>query len=189
MCCGTKRLVEIQCPGDCPWLAGAREHPPAVVVRQHQRDVGALMEFLRDFNRRQSQLFLMISTFLVRYEAPVLQPLIDEDIVEGMGALAGTFETASRGVIYEHRPESMAAERLASALKPILSEAGQGAGSAFERDAAVVLRRVADAARGYAANDRRAFLDLLSRMITRTAGAGDPEVPAGSDTPERLIVP
>jgi hypothetical protein len=167
-CCGTKRLVEIQCPPDCTWLASAREHPPAVVVRQQQQDVGLLMHFLRDFNRRQSQLFLMVGTFLVRYEPPELQPLIDEDIVEAMGALAGTFETAARGVIYEHRPESMAAERLLGALKPVLLEAGQGGGSAFERDAAVVLRRVADAARETSGENRRAFADLLTRVISRT---------------------
>src|SRR4029079_6022625 len=28
VCCGTKRLVEIQCPSDCAYLATAREHPP-----------------------------------------------------------------------------------------------------------------------------------------------------------------
>ena len=36
-----------------------------------------------------------------------------------------TFETASRGVIYEHRPASLPAERLATALKPVLAEAGR----------------------------------------------------------------
>src|SRR5215470_8411305 len=42
VCCGTKRLVQIHCPSDCTWLASAREHPPAVVVRRHQRDLGVL---------------------------------------------------------------------------------------------------------------------------------------------------
>ena len=39
VCCGTKRLIEIALPGDCVYLASAREHPPAVAVRQQQRDV------------------------------------------------------------------------------------------------------------------------------------------------------
>jgi hypothetical protein len=66
VCCGTKRLVEIQCPSDCPWLASAREHPPAVAVRQQQRDFGVMLEGMRDFSRRQSQLFILVTTFLVR---------------------------------------------------------------------------------------------------------------------------
>ena len=122
VCCGTKRLTEIHCPSDCPYLASAREHPPAVAVRQQQRDVESLVEVVRDFNERQSQLFLMIATFLIRYEPPELQALLDDDVAEAADALAATFETASRGVIYEHRPASLPAERLAAALK---ADAGQ----------------------------------------------------------------
>jgi hypothetical protein len=191
VCCGTKRLVEIQCPSDCPWLASAREHPPAVAVRQKQRDVGLVMQFMRDFNRRQSQLFLLATTFLVRYEPPELQRPIDEDVVDAMGALASTFETASRGVIYEHRPASLAAGHLMSALKPVLAEAGQGGGTPFERDAVVVLRRVADAVaevRAVETGNARAFLDLLGRVIHATDGDGGPGATASHDPP-RLIVP
>jgi hypothetical protein len=140
------------------------------VVRQQQRDVGLLMEFMRDFSQRQSQLFFLVTTFLADYEAPELQPLMDDDVAEAADALASTFETASRGVIYEHRPASLPAERLSTALKPLLAEAGKGGGSSFERDAAVVLRRVAEAVRelrAQATDARRAFLDLAGRVVTR----------------------
>jgi hypothetical protein len=191
VCCGTKRLIEIQCPSDCAWLASAREHPPAVAVRQQQHDMGLVMQFMRDFSRRQSQLFLLVTTFLVRYQAPELQRPADQDIIEAMGALASTFETASRGVIYEHRPASSAAGHLMSALKPVLAEAGHGGGTPFERDAVVVLRRVAESVTG--ARDRepgnaRAFLDLLGRVIRATDGEGRQETAPPEDTP-RLIVP
>jgi hypothetical protein len=59
---------------------------------------------MRDLSRRQSQLFILVATFLVRYESPELQRPIDDDVVDALGALASTYETASRGVIYEHRP-------------------------------------------------------------------------------------
>jgi hypothetical protein len=194
VCCGTKRLVQIQCPSDCAWLASAREHPPAAVVRQQQRDVGLLVQFMRDFSQRQSQLFFLINTFLVRYEPPELQALLDADVDEAAAALAGTFETAARGVIYEHRPASLPAERLAGALKTVLAEAGRGAGSAFERDAAVVLRRLAEAVRDVRAleqDNRRAFLDLLGRVITKTPDrtGADAGAEATAEPPSRLIVP
>jgi hypothetical protein len=191
VCCGTKRLVEIQCPSDCPWLASAREHPPAVAVRQQQRDMGFIIEFMRDFSRRQSQLFLLVTTFLVRYEAPELQRPVDADVVDAMGALAATFETASRGVIYEHRPASLAASHLMGALKPVLAEAGQGGGTPFERDAVVVLRRVADSVtrlRAVEAGSARAFLELLGRVMQTTDGEKPAEAPAPPDQP-RLILP
>ena len=192
VCCGTKRLVQIRCPSDCAWLASAREHPPAASVRQQQRDVGTVVQFMRDFSERQSQLFVLITTFLVRYETPDLPALLDDDVAEGMSALAATFDTASRGVIYDHRPASVLAGRLTTALKPLLAEAGQGAGSAFERDAAVVLRRIGEAVGDVRALDqanRTAFLDLLGRVISKTPVAAEAAHNARPPESTRLIVP
>ena len=187
VCCGTKRLVEIQCPSDCVYLAVAREHPPAAVVRQQQRDIQLLVRFIRDFNERQSQLFFLIDAFLLRYQPPELQLLIDEDVIDAAASLAATSETAARGVIYEHRPASPPAERLVAALKPLLAKAGQGGGTPFERDAAVVLRRIEEAAREARAVDRenrRAFLDLLGLVIPESEEEERP-----SSAAPRLIVP
>ena len=185
VCCGTKRLVEIQSPSDCVYLAVAREHPPAAVVRRQQRDVQLLVRFIRDLSERQSQLFFLIDTFLLRYHPPELQQLIDDDVIEAAASLAATSETAARGVIYEHRPASPPAARLLAALKPLLAKAGQGGGTPFDRDAAVVLRRIEEAAREARAVDRenrRAFLDLLGRVIPER----DEEAVIGGP---RLIVP
>ena len=187
VCCGTKRLVQIPCPSDCPYLSAAREHPPAIALRQQQRDVEALAQSMRDLSERQAQLFFLISRFLQRYEPPELQPLVDLDIVEAAAALAGTFQTAARGVIYDHRPAALAADRLATALKPVIAEAGKHGGSAFERDAAVVLRRIEEAAREIAAahpSNRRAYLDLLGRVLRENNG---PDQTDGNGP--RLIVP
>jgi hypothetical protein len=194
VCCGTKRLTQIACPSDCVYLAIARDHPPAVVVRQHKHDVAALVRHMRDLGEQQSQLFFLIATFLLQYQPPELNPLIDEDVAEGMDALAATFETAARGVIYEHRAASLSADRLVSGLKPLLTEAGQTLGSAFQRDASVVLRRIAAAAReGTAdgAGNRRAFLDLIGRVIhQRDREAADPdEAAAKTDDGPRVIIP
>jgi hypothetical protein len=189
MCCGTKRLTEIHCPADCVYLASAREHPPAVTLRRQQRDVGLLVHVMRDLNRRQSELLLLVLTFLLRYEPPVLQPIVDDDVADAAAALAATFETAARGVIYEHRPASQPAARLIIELKPLLADARRGAGSPFDRDVAVVLRRLEEGVRDVRAqepDDRRAFLGILSRVVAQApADAAAPE-PEG---PPRLIVP
>jgi hypothetical protein len=195
VCCGTKRLTQIQCPASCGYLVLARDHPAAAVVRQQQHDVSRLMECIRDFSERQSQLFLMTAAFLVGYEPPPLQPLVDEDIAAAAAALAATFETATRGVIYEHRPPTPAADRLAAALKPLFAEAGSQGGSAFERDAAVVLRRVHEAANVVRDGDtrgRQPFLELLQRMVRKpdghtTASQEQPSLPDARAS--RLIVP
>ena len=145
---------------------------------------------MRDLNDRQPHIFFLLVTFLVRYEAPELQPLIDEDVAGAAAALASTFETASRGVIYEHRPPSLSAERLANGLKALLAEAGQHGGGGFERDAAVVLRRAETAAREATREDagnRRAFLDLIGRVIRQQDNeASETETPREAP---RVIIP
>jgi hypothetical protein len=189
VCCGTKRLSEIDCPPDCVYLASAREHPPAVFVRQKQRDVALLIDVMRDLNERQAQLFLLAATLLLQYEPPALQPLIDDDVIEAAAALAATYETAAKGLIYEHRPASLPAERLVQALKPRLAEAGGRGGTAFERDAAVVFKQIAEAAarvREIEPDNRHAFLEILRRTI-RKPPEENSAAPAAD--PPRLIVP
>jgi hypothetical protein len=136
-------------------------------VRRQQQDVSALVKAMQDLSEHQSRLFLVAASFLVTYEPPALHGLVDDDVIEAMAALAGTFETASRGVIYEHRPSTLPAERLAQALKPKLSEARESR-AGFERDVAVVLRRIEVAAREIgrtSEGSRRGFLDLIGRVL------------------------
>ena len=190
VCCGTKRLVQIACPSDCAYLATAREHPPAAAVRQQQHDLSSVMRAMRDLNERQSRLLLLVLSFLARYQPPELQTLIDEDVSEAAAAMAATFETAARGVIYEHRPASLSADRLANTLKPVLAEAGRDLGTSFDRDAAVVLRRVDAAAReaGELGSDRpRGFLDLVGRVIRKQETQAAETAPL--EEPARIIVP
>jgi hypothetical protein len=139
VCCGTKRLVQIQCPSDCAWLVSAREHPPAVAVRQQQRDIGLLVQFMRDFSERQSQLFLLINTLLVQYEPGDLLSLIDANVPEPTAALA-PFETAARGAI----PGTGRPPRpnwLTSALRPTARPGGGTVELGVRARVAVVLRR------------------------------------------------
>jgi len=140
------------------------------------------MEFVRDFNERQSQLFVLIARFLVREraDAAALAPLIDEDVAHAMSALASTYETSMRGVIYEHRPASLPAQRLVAALTPLLAEAGARGGTAFERDAAVVMRRLEQAAADISAGEpagSHELLDLLARIFSKPP---EPDILGGS---------
>jgi hypothetical protein len=160
---------------------------------------------MRDLSDRQSQLFFLMLTFLARYSpkpsrgpelsadaylTPELQTLVDDDVGEAFGALAATYETASRGVLYEHRPRSSPADRLMTALKPLLTEAVQAGGSAFERDAAGVFRRLEAASKQPAAGgpvNRRGFLDLVARVMRAQS---ENSRPAGEvEQAPRLILP
>jgi hypothetical protein len=161
-------LTQIKCPASCAYLASSRDHPPAVAVRQQQLDVSFLNRFARDLSRQQVGLFFLACATVRGYEPDLLHTLIDDDVAEAVGALAATFETAERGVIYEHRPASLVAERLLAALKVAFTEAAKRSPGPIHRDGALVLRRVEDAIRDLREvepQNRRAFLDFVDRVV------------------------
>ena len=197
VCCGTKRLTEIRCPSDCSYLVSARTHPPAVVQRQQERDARFLLPIIDGLGRRQYQLFFVIQQTFHRLAETGEMPVNDNVVRDTAQALAATYETASKGIIYEHRPASLPAERLARELKPLLEgEDGRGA-VASERDLVEVLRlveRAATDARKTLDGGARAYLDLVGRLMrsspggdTKNSDASRPTKPA--DSSPSVIIP
>jgi hypothetical protein len=173
VCCATKRLVEIRCPADCPHLASARRHPPAAVKRQNETDLQTLTAGLGPLSEGQLQLFFLIHSHLLKPAADGVEQPVDAEVADAASALAATLETASRGVIFEHRAETVTGRRLAAELAAVLQEAGRGGGSRFEREAAVVFRAIATAASATATTPKsRAYLQLVGRVLRE--GAPEP---------------
>lgn len=189
VCCGTKRVVEIHCPPDCGHLKASQAHPAASVRRQQERDLGFLMAMHEGLSPAQSELFWAILTFVVGFRGDPLMKVVDEDLSDGAAALAATYETAGRGVIYEHRPQSLIAQRLVTDLQGFLgtlAAESQAAARHVERDAAVVLRRLEAGARQVrrtADEGPTTALDMIARVVTQAAR----EAPARS--PEPVLEP
>ena len=185
VCCATKRLVEIDCPSDCVHLAAAREHPAAVVKRQQERDVAALLPTLRELTERQQQLFFLLHGAIARHTPEGFARLNDDDVEAAAGALASTFETASRGVIYEHTPDSPVAHRLAADLKAMVEEIRKQGAKVYDHETAVVLRAIERGARDtrkQLGGDAGAYLAMMGRLlqVNRLAQAASPEGPEES---------
>jgi hypothetical protein len=175
VCCGTKRGVEIECPADCPYLASARSHPPAAVRRQQDHDLAVLTPALAGLSEARQQLFLFALTLVDRFRGDGLDAARDADAAEAASALAGTYETASRGLIYEQRPDSVPAQRMADGIRGVFEQVGRGRPSGFAADAAAVLRQVEDRIRAVqraTPGNSRAFLGLAERMTRRLGSPG-----------------
>ncbi len=146
VCCGTKRIVELACPATCIYLEHAHRHPAASVKRQQESDLAVLVAALGRVSEAQLQLFFLIQASILKFHATTRTAgttgMVDADVAEAVGAVAATFETAARGVVYEHHAQSMTAEALRRELTTVLQEVGRGGGSRFEREAAEVLRGI-----------------------------------------------
>ena len=171
VCCGTKRLVEIQCPADCGYLALAREHPAAVVRRRQEHDVSRLRPSIRHLTERQYQLFFLFHTLIARHKPQGFARLLDSDIAEAAGSLAATLETAARGVIYEHEPQAPAARALSGEMKAILAEMRERGTVVYDTETAIVLRAIEQGAKALKepGEGDAAYMDLLARLLQLTA--------------------
>lgn len=189
VCCGTKRLVEIKCPSDCGYLASAREHPAAVVRRQQERDVARLLPTIQHLTERQYQLFLLFQTLIARYKPVGFTRLLDNDVADATGALAATFETAARGVIYEHPTRSPLAQAIITEMKAMLAQMREQGAKVYDQEVSIVLRAIEQGARSTRAPDEGedAYLELMGRLLQVYS---EPEPASASAKPaSSLIIP
>jgi hypothetical protein len=197
VCCGTKRTVEIRCPETCPFLTTARFHPPSIVRKQQEQDMAVLAPGLTGLSEGQERLFVLCLTFIHRFRGEGLEAARDLDVADAVGSLASTYETESKGLIYEHRADSLPARRMASELRTVFDQVGRDRPSAFARDAATVLRRIerlATDAEKLAPGDPLFFLNLAGRVSSRivaATGRPDPVLTADDNEPATpsIIIP
>ena len=189
MCCGTKRLAEIACPADCGYLAAAQSHPAAVVRRQQQRDLVFLTALMDGLPPRQKETAWAILGFVCQFDADPLLRLTDEDVADMASSLSATMATAARGVIYEHRPRAVMAQRLLSDVRVFLDQGREQAGAGFDRDAAAALARIAerfrDGAKLLGQREPSACLTTVARLMR----AADTRSSTGPATEGRIEAP
>jgi len=102
---------------------------------------------------------------------------------ERRSPLAATLETAARGVIYEHPPQSRVAQRLVSEMQAMMAEVKQQGATVYDREAAIVLRAIEQGAREArkAGGGNTAYLELILRLLqVNRAAETTPAPQAGS---------
>ena len=172
VCCATKRLTEIDCPPDCVHLVSSRNHPAATVKRQQEVDVAELMPSIRELSERQYQLFFLFQNVVAQTLPEGLTRLTDLDVAQAAASLAGTLETAARGIIYEQPPQSPNARKLADAFKTLMEQVREQGATLFDREAAITLRAIEQGAttvgRGHGGEPGggdTAYIDLMARLL------------------------
>lgn len=184
VCCATKRLVAIDCPPDCAHLASARAHPPATARRQQEADVAALMPTINDLTERQYQLFFLFQNVIAQTRPEGLAGLTDADVAEAGGAAAATLETAARGVIYEQRPQSPTARKMAEAFAALVGQVREQGATVYDREAAIALRAIERGAQTlgqHLGTGDSGYLELMFRLLQVNRAKADTGQPsAGS---------
>jgi hypothetical protein len=158
-----------------------------------------LLPLLQGLSERQARVFLMMTSVISRHQSEGFQKLVDADVAQAAEALAATIETAARGIVYEHQPASLPAARLLGELKAMVgdilksaaAELGAGAVAGLERDTAITLRRLEEAAKSTSKDDPQStlFQELLIRVFEPPPGAASQDANAPTAPALSLIIP
>jgi hypothetical protein len=187
VCCGTQRRVTIACPADCGYLSAAEQHPRAAVQRRRGRHAQWLLRVADGLTDRQAEIFLLLHALVAAAVARLApEALTDRDVAAAAAALAATHDTAAKGIIYEHRAPSIAAERLVAELKAALRAAEAEGWRLGDTDLAAAFRRLEQAARdaANALGGERAYLALVGELFPPSRRAH-----GAAERAPRLIVP
>jgi hypothetical protein len=103
VCCGIKREIEIDCPGDCIHLQAGRSYEAE--KRALDPELSARVRSLNRDSFKQHTPILEGVTRQVVDERLSSQWLVDSDVLEVYRALTATLKTLSNGIYYESLPD------------------------------------------------------------------------------------
>jgi hypothetical protein len=149
--------------------------------------VAVLLPTINHLTERQHQLFFLFQGVIVRHKPEGFSRLIDEDVAQAAAAVASTLETAARGVLYEHTPASLPAQRLARDMTAALADLRAKGPKVYDGEAAIALRAIEHGAREVhraPGADDASYLTLIGRLIQVSPRSAEETVEGSA-----LIVP
>ena len=172
-CCGSKRLVLIDCPQDCVFLdGGAAGWARETTMR---RDAARLHEMIDGLTEAQIRLLFVGLVGVVAVRARH-HGLDDARFGSALQALRKTVETRASGLVYEHPPEDPRATALVRDLAGLFEAEDPKGRRAVPADADLlaVLRGLEKGLTVGGDTSPHSFLDTVVRLVGRR-GAPDPQ--------------
>lgn len=165
-CCGEKRVVEIRCPEDCPYLSDG-------VNYQWVKTYTAILDWIEVPARKRQfyettlqyhEILGVLELAIIDYSQG-LRSLTDDIILEAVETLLGTYQTEEKGIIYEHVSPNPLAQSLVRDLHEALEEE-EDDGPAWSRGGIIASLEAIRTQISYhraKANGERPYLEFLLR--------------------------
>ena len=185
--------MEIHCPETCPYLHG--EHDPRwEAPGQGSEDLRFLARF-GAISREQVPFLVFFHTLLIRGSSELPQGLSDDALMTVVATLRRTYETLSKGVLYEHKSEDLALQSMISRLGDALTRRKEIAGipPASDSDVLAVLTSTQSAIEAHRsggddASRKKTYLEIASRVFRAAVSEFPSFDEPGEHRPGPLIV-
>ena len=172
-CCGSKRLVLIDCPDDCAYLGGGA--PGWSRESEKRKDARRLYPMVESLSDAQAQLLFLGLMGIVALRAR--HPDLDDRLLaSAVLALRKTTETRRNGLVYEHPPDDARAQALVRELAGIFEAEGEDGRKAApaDRDLLAVLEGLEAGLAVAGEASPTSFLDTALRLVGRGAASASP---------------
>ncbi|MGH9450961.1 MAG: hypothetical protein ACRD11_10520 [Terriglobia bacterium] len=161
--------MTIDCPSDCSYLIASRQHRDERRVVDREKMPFRDQKVSRSVIEIHEALFMELA-FAVCETAAANPSLVDSDVESAYQALAETYLTLSKGILYEHPPAQPLRRNLYDRLREVVTEykrreaGGLAAVTSVRdseiRDALILLTQIA-AGQSNGRPKGRAFLDSV----------------------------
>jgi hypothetical protein len=134
-------------------------------------------------------LFFLTQSVVARFKPEGFTRLLDEDVAQAAGAVAATLETAARGVVYEHTPASLPAQRLARDITAMLAELRNQGTRIYDGEVAIAIRAIERGVREAQKKQGPDDTTYLSRMARLLHVRSQPASEESAKPSSSLILP
>jgi len=178
--------VEIRCPEECPYLHG--EHDPRWEPPGQKVEDRHFLSRFGQLSREQVPFLIFFHSLLFRASRELSQGLSDGELTAVVSTLGRTYETLSKGVLYEHRSEDIRLQSIITRLGEFLTRRKElsGVPPASDADVLAVLASTQSAIEAHESaadgqESKKSYLDVAERVFRATiAEFPEPEIPGES---------
>lgn len=121
-CCARERMLEIECPESCQYLASGRLQASEREQEMVEKETAAAGKVLPWLNDRARDCLAATRWTIVEIQRRAFSDLQDWEISAAIENAIRNLETESAGIIYEHREYSTRVQELSRKIRKTLDE-------------------------------------------------------------------
>ena len=119
LCCGEKRVLELNCPETCEYLKAGREHESAEFSRRLRSQDPARQEKSRRILTENQDAVAHLE-YTIAQQRLLSRDLSDDDVAQAVHMLLDAYRTEDKGILYERNSDDLRVEPIRMELREVL---------------------------------------------------------------------
>ncbi|MBN2317459.1 MAG: hypothetical protein JXR49_00185 [Acidobacteria bacterium] len=119
LCCGEKRILELDCPETCEYLKAGREHESAEFGKRLRSQDPVQQEKSKRILAENQDVVAHLE-YTIAQQRLTIRDLTDEDVSKAVNILLDDYRTEYKGILYKRNSDDLRVEPIRMELRDIL---------------------------------------------------------------------